>query len=569
MAHGQVILTARRPQKRPKPEDGRRRDCQRRNSASRWPASCSPCFWRLSTRPSLRLRCPASSPIWEGFDRFTWITTAYIVASTSVVPLAGSVADVYGRKWLYVGGIAVFLAGSVLSASAQSMDALIAARAVQGLGGGIMMALSMVTIGDLFSPAERGKYMGIIAGMFGISSVLGPVVGGFVTDNLSWNWIFYINLPLGIPVLILFIRFFPDARPSKTRQIDWLGAALMVLTIVPMLLAISLGGNTGEWTKASVIAGFAVSLISGIVFVWWEFRVPDPLFPFRVYRDRIVAVSLAAIFLTGFAMFGAITFIPLLFQAVFGASATASGTFLTPMMLGMVFGAAGSGQILSRTGGHYRIQGVIGLGIMSAGIGILSLTSADSTRAMALTGAVVMGVGLGTTFPLFTIAVQNAVPYQFLGAATSSTQFFRSIGGSIGLAIFGAFMVNRFARNVESQLSQEMRDAVGPEQLASITKNPNALVDPAARERILGAFDSLGERSDEVAMEFFETLRASLAGAIGDIFTVALVVVLIAMGLTLFLKEIPLRSRGKPALAQQEKSDVQIEGSPVPAESGD
>jgi EmrB/QacA subfamily drug resistance transporter len=498
-----------------------------------------------------------------GFDRFTWITTAYIVASTSSVPLAGSIADVYGRKWLYVAGISVFLIGSVLSGLAQSMDQLIAARAVQGLGGGAMMALSFVTIGDLFPPSERGKYQGIIAGMFGISSVLGPTVGGFVTDNLSWHWIFFINLPLGIPVVLMFIRLFPDSRPAKKRKIDWPGAALMVASIVPALFAISIGGNERDWTETRVVTGFLISAIALPVFVWWELRAPDPILPFVIFKSRIVSVSLFAIFLTGMAMFGAITFIPLMFQGVLGDSATASGSFLTPMMLGIVAGAATSGQVLSRTGGHYRVQGVFGLIVMSGGIGILSTIDADTHRATALTGAIIMGLGLGTTFPLFTIAVQNAVQYQFLGVATSSTQFFRSIGGSIGLAIFGAFLANRFSGYVESGVSQGVKDAIDPATLEQISNNPNALVNPDALAQLRAAFDGAGQDSAALADSLLETLRVALADAIGDIFTIALALIAVSAVVTLFLKEIPLKSRGKPGAKAVEAAP------PEPAIAGD
>ena len=481
-----------------------------------------------------------------GFDRFTWITTAYIVASTSIVPLAGSIADVYGRKWLYVAGISVFLAGSVLSALAGTMDQLILARAVQGLGGGTMMALSFVTIGDLFPPSERGKYQGIIAGMFGISSVLGPTIGGFVTDNLSWHWIFYINLPLGIPVVLMFIRFFPHSKPSHKRRIDWIGAGLMVLAIVPGLLAISIGGNGNQWTEARVIAMFAVSAVALAGFVWWGLRSTDPILPFVIFKSRIVTVSMIVIFLTGFAMFGAITFIPLLFQGVLGDSPTASGSFLTPMMLGIVFGAASSGQVLSRTGGRYRIQGVIGLVIMSSGIGMLSTISADTGRATALIGAIVMGFGLGTTFPLFTIAVQNAVDYRFLGVATSSTQFFRSIGGSVGLAIFGAVLTNRFTHNVDANVSSEIKDVLGADVLNQVSSSPNALVAPNSLEQLSAAFSVAGDAAPRLTAEFLETLRVALANSIGDIFKMALVLILVSLVGTLFLKEIPLKQRAKP-----------------------
>ena len=354
----------------------------------------------------------------DGFDRVTWISTAYIVASTSVVLITGAVSDVYGRKWLFVGGITVFLIGSALAAISPTMNALIIFRAVQGLGGGMIFALSFVTIADMFPPADRAKYIGIIAAMFGISSVLGPTLGGFITDQLSWHWIFLVNIPLGIPVIALFIRLFPDAkRDGPTRKIDVVGAVLIVLAIVPALLGLSWGGNQFEWSSPQVVGALVMGGVMAIVFVLYESRIPNPILPLAVFRNRIVGIGLLVSFLTGVAMFGAIFFVPLFFQGVLGASPTASGSFLTPMMLGIVFGAASSGQVLSRTGGHYRIQGVIGLSIMTLGLFMLSRVSDNSTHAYALTSAVIMGFGLGTSFPIYTTAIQNSVPQQFLGIA--------------------------------------------------------------------------------------------------------------------------------------------------------
>jgi len=257
-----------------------------------------------------------------------------------VVPLAGAVADIYGRKWLYIGGLIVFLIGSVLAGSADSMNSLITYRAVQGLGAGVMMAMAFVTIGDLFPPAERAKYQGLIAGVFGISSVIGPTLGGFLTDSLSWNWIFFVNLPLGIPVVFLFIKLFPNRKPSRARTLDIPGAILLVLTVVPGLIGLSIGGAQYAWGSPQVIGALALSLVAGIAFVVTELRVSDPLIPFVIFKNRIVSISLVIIFLTGFAMFGAMVFIPLLFQGVLGASPTESGSFMTPMMLGVVAGAA-------------------------------------------------------------------------------------------------------------------------------------------------------------------------------------------------------------------------------------
>ena len=483
----------------------------------------------------------------DGFDRFTWISTAYIVASTSVVLITGAVSDVYGRKWLFVGAIAIFLVGSALAAFSPTMNALIVFRGVQGLGGGMIMALSFVTIADLFPPNERAKYMGIISAMFGVSSVLGPTLGGFITDQLSWEWIFLVNIPLGIPVIGLFIKLFPNARrDGPKRKIDVAGAVLVVFVIVPGLLGLSWGGNQYEWSDPLVAGSLIFSGIALVVFVIYETRIAEPLLPLTVFNNRIVGIALLVTFLTGFAMFGAIFFIPLLFQGVLGASPTASGSFLTPMMLGIVFGAASSGQILARTGGHYRLQGIVGVSIMASGMFLLSRVSADTTQAYALIAAVIMGFGLGTSFPLFTIAVQNGVPQQYLGVATSSTQFFRSVGGSIGLALFGSYMVRQFKDGMQDNLPTEAFETVPPQLLNQITSNPNALLNSEGSESLLNAFSASGESGVALGDQVFGAIRESLAGAIGDVFFLAFIFVVIAVLATTLIREVPLRKRGGP-----------------------
>jgi EmrB/QacA subfamily drug resistance transporter len=483
----------------------------------------------------------------DGFDRFTWISTAYIVASTSVVLITGSVSDVYGRKWLFVGAITIFLIGSGLAAVSPTMNALIVFRGVQGVGGGMIMALSFVTIADLFPPNERAKYMGIISAMFGVSSVLGPTLGGFITDQLSWEWIFLVNIPLGIPVIALFIKLFPNAKKDgPKRKIDVGGAVLIVLAIVPGLLGLSWGGNQYEWSDPLVVVSLVFSGVMLVVFGIYETRISEPLLPLPVFKNRVVGIALLVSLLTGFAMFGAIFFVPLLFQGVLGASPTASGSFLTPMMLGIVFGAAVSGQILARTGGHYRLQGVIGVSIMAVGMFLLSRVSSSTTHTYALSSAVLMGFGLGTSFPLFTIAIQNGVPQRYLGVATSSAQFFRSVGGSIGLALFGSFMVRQFKDGMQENLPPEAFEAVPPQLLDQITSNPNALINSGASESLRSAFAANGESGVALGESVFAAIKQSLASAIGDVFFLAFIFVVIAVVATMFIREVPLRQRGGP-----------------------
>jgi EmrB/QacA subfamily drug resistance transporter len=477
-----------------------------------------------------------------GFSKFTWITTAYLVASTTIVPIVGKLTDMYGRKSFFIGGIIIFLAGSVLAGLSQTMNQLIVFRGIQGLGGGIMMANAFVSIGDLFPPSERGKYQGFVAAVFGFSSVIGPTMGGFITDTLSWHWIFFINLPLGIPAIGLFIRFFPQRKLSGVRhKLDMLGMATLMLAVVSLLLGLSWGGVQYPWTSPQIIGMLVFAAVMTAAFIAVELRAPEPIMPFEIYKNRTVTLSLIATFFTGFAMFGGIVFIPLYSQGVLGASATSSGSFLTPMMLGIVLSSTLSGQILSRWGGHYRLQGLVGVGVMATGMILFSRMTAETSFAQAVVSIVIIGLGLGTTFPVFTIAVQNAVPYRQIGVVTSATQFYRQIGGTLGLALLGALMTRQFASSLLTSISPQVRQAVPQERLAELANDPQALMSPQALDALQNAFGQLGPQGAALLQQLLLTLRASLATAISDVFIVGAAVLAIAFVFTLFLKEAPLR----------------------------
>ena len=477
-----------------------------------------------------------------GLDRFTWVTGAYLLASTTAVPIVGSLSDLYGRKPFYVLGTVVFISGSALSGLSQTMDQLIAFRAIQGIGGGSLMALAFVTVGDLFPPAERGKYQGFVTAVFALSSVIGPTLGGLITDTLSWHWVFYINIPLGVPILLIILKFFPSQRHgSHDRHLDWLGMILLVMTVVPLLVALSLVGVQYPWDSLQISGLFTFGLAAGIALVMVELRTTTPIMPPVIYKNKVVVLSLVAIFFTGFGMFGSVVFIPLFFQGVLGASATSSGSFLTPMMLGVVAGAAISGQALSRLGGHYRRQGIAGFAVMGLGMFLISLMTADTSYALAVLFIVIMGFGLGITFPTFTIAVQNAVPHHLLGAVTASTQFYRSIGGAIGLAMLGSLMAKRFASELSENLSNEMKQILPEELFSDLSNNPQILVNSEALVLFQDGLRQTGNL--DLSRQIVQTLREALATAIGDIFLVSVIVLVVALAVTIFLKEIPLRGR--------------------------
>ena len=471
-----------------------------------------------------------------GFDRYTWVTTAYLVASTVAVPIVGRLTDIYGRKIFFIGGISVFILGSVLAGMSESMTQLIAFRAIQGLGGGVIMANSFVAIADLFPPEERGKFQGFLGVVFGMSSVIGPTLGGFITDNFSWSWIFLINVPVGVPVLLLIAWLFPKITPEvESRKLDYAGMVTMILAVTPILLALSWGGVQYAWVSPQVLGFLAFGLAMGVAFVVIESRTDSPIMPLEIYRNQMVAVSLFATFLTGFGMFGAIIFIPLFFQGVLGASATSSGSFLTPMMLGIVFGATLSGQLLSRTGGHYRIQAIIGTGLMLLGAILISTMNPETGFVRAVGYIIVLGVGLGTTFPTFTLSVQNSVPFRLMGISTSALQFYRSIGGMLGLAVLGSVMAGRFASKLEDMVPENVTAALPPGQLDAIKDNPQALIDPSAVDRLSAGFAQAGPDGARMVETLLGSLKSSLAGAISDVFIVSAVVLALSLVVSLFL----------------------------------
>jgi EmrB/QacA subfamily drug resistance transporter len=479
-----------------------------------------------------------------GFAHYTWLATAYLVTSTVVLPITGKLTDMYGRKHFYTAGITLFILGSLLCGLSQTLTQIIIFRGLQGIGAGIMMANAFTVIGDLFPPAERGKYQGFVSAVFGVSAVIGPSLGGFITDTFSWHWIFYINIPLGIVVITLFAFFFPNFRLDKLKhRIDWAGIAALVVAVIPLLLALSWGGTEYPWVSVPVISLFALSVAGIIIFPIIERRSEEPIVPLEIFRNPIVAVSTPIIFLTGFTMFGSIIIIPLFFQGVLGLSATESGSFLTPMVLGQVFGSFSSGQVLARTGGHYRIQGAAGLALMVAGLALLTRINPETSYAIAAVDIILVGFGLGITLPLYTIAIQNAVSYNILGAATSAVPFFRSMGGAVGLAILGSVMTNRFTSDFNAKLPATIKTLIPPQALSLMAHNPEVLVSPQAQDQLKTLFSQAGPQGAALYQQTLGILRQALNAGLVEVFLIALVITVVAFVISFFLKEIPLRKQ--------------------------
>jgi len=479
-----------------------------------------------------------------GFTHYTWLATAYLVTSTVILPITGKLTDMYGRKHFYTAGTTIFIVGSLLCGLSQTLTQIIIFRALQGIGAGIMMANAFTVIGDIFPPAERGKYQGFVSAVFGISAVIGPSLGGFITDAFSWHWIFYINIPMGIVVIILFAFFFPNFRLDNLKhQIDWAGITTLIVILIPLLLALSWGGTEYPWASVPVISLFVVSVVAAVIFPVVERKAEEPIVPLEIFRNPIVAVSIPIIFLTGFTMFGSIIIIPLFFQGVLGLSATQSGSFLTPMVLGQVFGSFSSGQVLSRTGGHYRIQGAVGLAFMVIGLGLLTQITPETSYAIAMVDIVLVGFGLGITLPLYTIALQNAVPYNILGAATSAVPFFRSMGGAVGLAILGSVMTNRFTSDFIAKLPETIKNLIPPQVLPLMAKNPEVLVSPQAQTQLQTLLNQAGSQGAELYQQTLDILRQSLNAGLVEVFIIALAITIPAFIINFFLREIPLRKQ--------------------------
>jgi len=483
-----------------------------------------------------------------GFSQYTWVFTSFFIAETIAIPLVGKLSDRYGRKWLYIIGLIIFVVASLLSGFSQTMTQLIVFRTLQGLGFGINMSLSFIVIADLFPPEERGKYSGIMASVMAISTIIGPTIGGYLTDYLSWRWCFFMNVPLAIVIIFLFIIYFPQYRPGSKHNVDYAGAITMVIAIAPLMLALTWGGVDYEWLSPTILGMIGFSVIMFAVFFIIEKRAEEPIVPMELFKLRVITVSSITVFLLGATFMPAVTFIPLYFQGVLGTSASQSGNFLMPMMLSSVVASIICGQVLARTGGFYRLQSILGFIFMAAGFYLISKMTVDTSYTTAIINIVLTGIGAGLLMPIHTLAVQNTVPYALMGAATSLVTWLRTIGGLFGLSIVGSVMNNSFSSEFIRNLTPEVIAIVPKEQLTSMVSNPQVLVNPVARTELQSLFEGMGDKGPELFEQVLSTLQNALNTALTNVFAVLFIGVILALLTSMFLKGIPRHKHVKGEL---------------------
>lgn len=480
----------------------------------------------------------------NGANLYTWVVTIYLLASTVTVPIYGKLSDMYGRKPLLLTGVGLFLLGSALAGLSQNIEQLIVFRGIQGLGAGALFPIALATIGDLFSAKERGRYQGLFGAVFGLSSLVGPALGGWLTDTFSWHLIFYVNLPIGLLSIVIILLELPTFRGRANQKIDFLGAVVFAAGIIPVLIGLTnVQSNDFATPEVAGLISAGLAILGAFLFI--EAKADEPIIPLELFRNRTFAAAAAATFFASFGFFASVIFLPRYFQTVLGESATNSGYATLPLLLGVIISSISAGQIVARRG-RYKSLILGAIVLVTAGSLLLTNIKADTDPWVLRAWMFLAGLGVGPTLSVFTIVVQNAVPFRFLGAATSNLTFFRQVGGSVGLAIVGSYFGGQLTSTIPAELAAAAPAGTFDPFFAAAGGNLDQLTN------VGGKFDPalLALIPMQYVDAFFTAIKAGIADAIGSIFWLAVVASLVALLAATLIEEIPLRNStraGAPA----------------------
>ncbi|MDQ3880802.1 MAG: MFS transporter, partial [Chloroflexota bacterium] len=479
----------------------------------------------------------------RGNDLYTWVFTVYLLTSTVTGPIYGKLSDLFGRRPIIMTGIVLFLLGSALSGLSREMWQLILFRGIQGLGAGALFPVALAVIGDLFTPAERGKYQGLFGAVFGVSALIGPALGGIITDSIGWPWVFFVNLPVGAVALIIIWRTLPSVRrPDAARSIDYLGAAVFSAAIIPILVGLT-NKQTADWTDPAVGGLILTGLVIAALFVWVESRAAEPLVPLSLFANRTFSISVTASFLSAFGFFGAVVFLPRWFQVVRGASATESGYETLPLLAGLIGSSILSGQIVSRTG-RYKTVMLVSMSLVAIGLFAMSHLETDTPLPILWSWMLITGLGIGPSFAILTLIVQNAVPFRALGAATSGLVLFRQVGGTVGLAIVGTLFGTALREEIPGQLAahgvpQQFIDRFGA---TGFRTDEVVTVGDLGQTILAGVPEQFRGLVEPLIPDIVAAIHDAFSVATAHSFLVGIVAAVAAAGLCLWLPEVPLRT---------------------------
>ncbi|MGY5388654.1 multidrug efflux MFS transporter MdtP [Bacillus spizizenii] len=476
-----------------------------------------------------------------GLSMMTWLTTAYLLTSTTIVPIAGKLADLLGRRIVYVSGLIIFMAASALCGMANNMTELIIFRGLQGIGGGIMMPMAMIVIGDLFTGKQRAKFQGVFGAIYGLASVIGPQIGGWIVDSLNWKWVFYINLPVGIIAVIFIARGLQGRQQTGPINFDIAGIFTMIVGVVSLLLALSFGGKDYAWGSWQILGLFALALIGIVSFIIVESKAKEPILPMYLFKNRTFTFLNLIGFFMSIGMFGAITFVPFFMQGIVGVSASESGTIMTPMMISMIITSIIGGQLVYKVG--IKPQIITGMIVMAGGFLLLTTLDLDTSKLVATSYMAIIGLGMGLVMPILTLALQESFSKEELGVVTSSSQFFRSIGGTFGITMLGAVMNARSGSLLTDKLVPYL-DSL-PAQASSFTSQLKGMIDTNPQGLLQSLFspDAIKQIPAAFSSHIMPILKTSLMDSLHSVFYTGLIFIAVGAVFTLFLKPIKLSNK--------------------------